>query len=364
MFQSIEIQGFRGISKLKINDFKRFNLFIGENNCGKTTILESLFILTNPTNSFLPTKTNIFRKFSIFDEISLEVLFHNLNIENPINLFAELYGVDMKCRKLEIYPKYEVGVRLEEDKTNEIEPLYEEYFQSGSTQKITGLTFKTYFIDKSNIEKKYITELSFNKGLGKEPEITQTKPLDYREKLFARFLFPGIYYSKQTTELFGNTLVEKRKKNILRVLRKIEPLLKDITIGPGNVIYCDIGREKMLPINVMGAGFLKIFSIILNIENTKNGIIYIDEIENGLYPKSQEILWKSIFNSAKEFNVQIFSTTHSLDCIKAYISTFSKFKKEDELRVFRIERKGEEIKVKKFDDEEVKIALESEWDIR
>jgi len=361
MFKSIEIQGFRGISKLKINDFKRFNLFIGENNCGKTSILESLFILTNPLNPFLPPRTNIFRKFSIFDEFSLEVLFHNLNIENPIKLFAELYSVDMRYRKLEICPKYEVDMRLEEDKNYKIEPLYEDYFQSGSTLKITGLKFKTSFIDKSNNKKNYVIELPLNKASGKEPE---PKSLDYKEKLFGRFLFPGIDYSKQTKELFGNTLVEKRKKNIFRVLRKIEPLLKDITIGPRNFIYCDIGKEKMLPINVMGAGFLKIFSIILNIENTKNGIIYIDEIENGLYPKSQEILWESIFSSANEFNVQIFSTTHSLDCLKAYISSFSKFKKEDELRVFRIERKGEEFKVTKFDYKDVKIALESEWDIR
>lgn len=364
MFKSIEIQGFRGISKLKINDFKRFNLFIGENNCGKTTILESLFILTNPTNPILPAKTNMFRKLNILDKTSLEVLFHNLNIENPIKLSAELFNVEMKYRELKIYPKYEFEIRLKEEKIYEIEPLYEEYFQSGSSKKITGLIFKTYFRDKFNNEKKYITEFSFNKELVKEPKKNQEKPLDYEEKLFGRFLLPGIYNSKQTTELFGNTLIAKRKKNILRVLRKIEPLLKDITIGPGSVIYCDIGREKMLPINVMGAGFSKIFSIILNIENTKNGIVYIDEIENGLYPKSQEILWKSIFSSAKEFNVQIFSTTHSLDCLKAYISTFSKFKKEDELRVFRIERKEEESKVKKFDYEEVKIALESEWDIR
>jgi AAA15 family ATPase/GTPase len=54
MYKQITIEGLRGIKHLKIEDFGRVNLFVGKNNCGKTTLLEGIFLLTGPTNAQLP----------------------------------------------------------------------------------------------------------------------------------------------------------------------------------------------------------------------------------------------------------------------------------------------------------------------
>ena len=56
MFDKIEIERFRGIKYASIEGFKQINLFFGKNNCGKSSLLESLFfsqwviksIATNP----------------------------------------------------------------------------------------------------------------------------------------------------------------------------------------------------------------------------------------------------------------------------------------------------------------------------
>ncbi|WP_462136871.1 AAA family ATPase, partial [Candidatus Mycalebacterium sp.] len=45
-FKSIKIENFRGIESLKIDNLERINLFVGKNNCGKTTILESIYLLS------------------------------------------------------------------------------------------------------------------------------------------------------------------------------------------------------------------------------------------------------------------------------------------------------------------------------
>lgn len=37
MFKKIKIENFRGIANLELNDLRQFNLFVGKNNCGKTS---------------------------------------------------------------------------------------------------------------------------------------------------------------------------------------------------------------------------------------------------------------------------------------------------------------------------------------
>jgi len=93
--------------------------------------------------------------------------------------------------------------------------------------------------------------------------------------------------------------------------------------------------------------------------------ISIDEIENGFHYSSQEILWNAIINSAKEFNVQIFATTHSLECVKAYSSALSRlYPQEDDLRLFRIERRKDNFDVICYDNTLLESSLDSNWEVR
>jgi AAA15 family ATPase/GTPase len=45
MIKDIHIQNYRGIKDLHIKDFKRINLLVGDNNSGKTSVLEATTIL-------------------------------------------------------------------------------------------------------------------------------------------------------------------------------------------------------------------------------------------------------------------------------------------------------------------------------
>lgn len=97
----------------------------------------------------------------------------------------------------------------------------------------------------------------------------------------------------------------------------------------------------------------------------QNGIVLIDEIENGLYHTSQEILWDIIFESSKAFNVQIFATTHSAECIEAFSSSVSRLNSEDDMaRLFRIEKKEDEFRVIRYNHKNISAALESGWEVR
>ena len=99
--------------------------------------------------------------------------------------------------------------------------------------------------------------------------------------------------------------------------------------------------------------------------NAKDGMIFIDEIENGFHYSIHEIIWDVIFHTAIEYNVQIFATSHSIECVKAFCSFYSKFEKtKDEIRLYRIERKGDEHRVITYDNQLLETALDSEWEVR
>ena len=91
----------------------------------------------------------------------------------------------------------------------------------------------------------------------------------------------------------------------------------------------------------------------------------IDEIENGFHHSSQEILWDAIFKSAKEFNVQIFATTHSIECVKAFSSSYSQqVQNSDIIRLYRIERRDYDFKVVSYDHKTLEASLDSSWEVR
>ena len=57
MFEKVIIERFRGIRYACIEDFKQINLFFGKNNCGKSSLLESLFLASGLSNPLLNAHT-------------------------------------------------------------------------------------------------------------------------------------------------------------------------------------------------------------------------------------------------------------------------------------------------------------------
>lgn len=45
MFRNLRFRNLRRLDALYLSDLERINLFTGRNNCGKTTILEGIYLL-------------------------------------------------------------------------------------------------------------------------------------------------------------------------------------------------------------------------------------------------------------------------------------------------------------------------------
>src|SRR5438105_3054282 len=50
--ESVSVHGFRGLRNFRLDGLHRVNVLVGENNSGKTSVLEALSILSNPLDPY------------------------------------------------------------------------------------------------------------------------------------------------------------------------------------------------------------------------------------------------------------------------------------------------------------------------
>lgn len=123
------------------------------------------------------------------------------------------------------------------------------------------------------------------------------------------------------------------------------------------------GIDDPLPLYSLGNGMWRSLGIALALVNAKDGILLIDEFENGLYYTVQPELWQLIFQVARRLNVQVFATTHSWDCIEAFQKAAREDHQEEGLLI-RLESKKGGIGVTLYDEEELGIATREHIEVR
>jgi len=100
----------------------------------------------------------------------------------------------------------------------------------------------------------------------------------------------------------------------------------------------------------------------LALVNLQDGMLLIDEFENGLHYSIQPDIWRLIFQVARRLNVQVFATTHSQDCIRAFTDV-SQEGQEGGLFMRLQEKKGE-ISAVLYDMDELRFAVDKEIEVR
>lgn len=86
--KDITIRNYRGIRYAEVNGMARVNVFLGNNNCGKSSVLESVLMLLGANSPALPLAVNVNRNYSTVDKNDFALFFHNCDVANVINIEA------------------------------------------------------------------------------------------------------------------------------------------------------------------------------------------------------------------------------------------------------------------------------------
>ena len=77
-------------------------------------------------------------------------------------------------------------------------------------------------------------------------------------------------------------------------------------------------RTEPVPLRSLGEGAVRMFGVALALANSRDGVLLLDEVENGIHYSIQGDFWKMVFQAAQDNAVQVIATTHSKDCIKGF----------------------------------------------
>ena len=297
MINNVKIERLRGIRECILDDFGRFNIFLGHNNCGKTTVLEAIYLFLTNDNIIGNVNINNLRQLIVDNDEKYKLNFYNLETEYPITLSGK-YDKSQRIAEFKYWERYAEAIDVDEIKDKQT-ALEKEY----------GLQL-TFITSTGKYQSKLI--LSSNK----DKQARAEAPKELGSHINYVYLSSIIGHSDFAVKFYSEILKKKKEDKLISILREIEPSIKDIIIANG-MIMVDIGISQRVPIQVLGDGIRKIFEVIVAMFQCENGVLMIDEMENGFHYQSMPILWRAIIQTAKELNVQIFATTHNIDTLQA-----------------------------------------------
>ena len=114
----------------------------------------------------------------------------------------------------------------------------------------------------------------------------------------------------------------------------------------------------------MGGGMKKIFRVITKAVLLENGILLIDEIERGLHYTVQTELWRLLITIAQDFNVQIFASTHSWDCVCALIEALEDREDQSVGKLCRLDCKYGKLRAVEYNADGIYIAVTQGIEVR
>lgn len=191
-----------------------------------------------------------------------------------------------------------------------------------------------------------------------------------KEILFLNPLAVSVHLPNQlaVAQLFDKTIMVRKKKILLEMLRRIDPRLEDMhSLSPDGEqrIYVELdGAGDALPLPQLGHGFSRLVYLYCSLLVTDAKLALIDEVENGIHYSSLPILFQGIQNIAANNDVQTLMTTHSWDCIKAAYKIFADADNLKDFQLIRLERDGDNIRAVVINDEMLDTVMEAGYEVR
>ena len=369
MYKSFEVRNFRCFRELTIADLERVNLIAGVNNVGKTALLEALFLHCGAYNPALALRVNAFRGIEVMKielgrwvETPWDSLFHQFDTMKSIELVGEDVATGRRTLRLRVLREPSELARVARfihHSPDESQGI----FSSDESQKI---------LDSSEMAKVLQLEYQERERRGSYYMILDRKGVR-TEPIPPAPPFPAFFQGarmripfKEEAERFGRLEIRGEQDVVLQVLKLIEPRLKRLAIvvvAGEPVLHGDIGADRLMPLPIMGGGMVRLASLAINIGNAPNGVVLVDEIENGLHHSILPKVWQAIGEVARQFNTQIFATTHSLECIIAAHKAFSESRHYD-FRLHRLEYSRGTIRAVTYDQESLEAAIETGLEVR
>ena len=364
LYSSIHIRGFRGLDSFRMRALGRVNLLVGTNNCGKTSILESIELLRstghpNILSSILQRRGEWGDAKDRDSEPLLDVkrLFSGYDLQEKIVIEGERDGtVDLSGWNSKVA-------------MHVVDPRESEPGEPGPYDEDGDFTLAVKWSNREDDSNTSVVPI----GITPDGHLSPRGPrrfLRTRNGPFnqgVQFIRTSGMTAPDVVRLFDNVVLTENEEHVTQALRTIEPAVERIASvvidrgpyfreAPGGVFIKLRETESRIPIGSMGDGMWRMLGLALALADAKGGVLLVDEIDTGLHYSVMADMWRMVSERAAALKVQVFATTHSRDCYESLAAVAEPGMPSPKITIQRIEPQREQ--AIRFNDEAIVAAAE------
>lgn len=338
IISSFTIASYRGIHNLTVDQLNDINLIVGDNNCGKTSVLEALLLLRAPSdfiNLIRLARVRVGSGLYTADYENFINMISKTDEDKGFGIHAVANGKTFQCvvqgeeSRILLDPK-----DLSQQSGRTGMPEVKNVDENGSTEAMAFNGVIKYDIGEGVHEEKLsLNEYSRFGGM----------QVGIHDQLKIQYLAPFDH-------ILGNIINriirnEKYKELCIHVLKIFDPDIEDILILRNEhtgrpVEYIRHKITGNMPISTYGDGIKKVLSLANAIAGASGGILLIDEVETAIHSKYYNKIFSFLVMACQQFGVQLFITTHSIEAVDGLLATqnYSEQESEDHINVITLKK--------------------------
>ena len=351
MLDRLRIRNYRGFSDLEIPRLSRVNVIAGGNNAGKTALLEAIFLLSGAGRPDFALNSHILRTAGAESE---DRITRGALVETwwrPLFFDFDARGTIEIAGEHEPFGHLALHVALQSQRRVEL-PM-----QDAGRTNLTATDELTFSFQQGEAE----SARTAARLVGDKVEFEQRQEV----RIFPCFLATtGSRTDRDAAVRLGALRKRKQGDVLLEALQVIEPRLRSVednSASGGPMIWGDIGLSELVPLAAMGEGMTRFANTVLAMANVTDGVMLIDEVENGIHHSVLADVWRVIDDASRRFGVQVFATTHSFECVHAADQAI----KTDALSLHRLSRDDDgSCRCVTYDRADVAAAIRHDIEVR
>ncbi|GHR43549.1 AAA family ATPase [Helicobacter pylori] len=364
MIQSVRIKNFKNFKDTTIDGFTKLNIITGENNAGKSNLLEALYCLVgksmHPCANILEIYDNI-RKEPLTIE-SKNLMFYALDTKKEIQIVTTLDN----NQTLDLQIKF---IASENQKVIESQII--------PTAEQTQMSSQLNFTLKKNNEEIYNDHLNIAKVPNFPPipnqsgynrqfknfdpnQLQKLLPFESAVIIPSDVVYRQAHMIQAVSKICSNNQLEEE---LNKHLNQFDNNIQAISFNTNNQLKLKVKNIKeKVPLSVFGDGLMKYLHIVSAFIANNATTIYIDEVENGLHFSCMRLLLEKIINfikKNKDRNLQMFMTTHSQEFVEILDQVIKEKKFTNQTKLFCLEKSSSSIVAEPYYGESLSLYFKN-----
>lgn len=336
---SLYINKFRAIKNLELKHLSRINILVGDNNCGKTSVLEAISLFQNPAD---------------ISNILINCSKRGRGTVPAFDLFLEMFPRDSEKREIDITStikslSYSLNIKGEliESFNSELVPCFDD---------------DEYYEEISIENRVFEGDIKVSNSLDVEKKIKifeeRTSPIlsdSSTQIINIIYVTPYDYLKNRIINDTVKIIRCGEKEEIINLLKIFDNKIEGFEILPEKnktfSIYIKHQKYGLMNLSSFGDGVKKVLTLASSVVSARDGILLIDEIETAIYKNILKDVFDWLIKACKIYKVQLIATTHSLEVIDAFIDSMNNI---DKLTCFRLEHHEDYIYTNRLNGQKLK----------